>query len=185
MARILPRNVHLKNGREVVIRCGEEKDVLALLDGVKNVLLDGEGMLLEADEFSKTEAEERGWIKSLNENPQELLLVAEAEDKIVGTLDFHIAKRRRLSHSGSLGMSVQPGWRNCGVGNALLESLLQWARSVPEIEKINLNVRADNDRGIALYKKHGFVQTGCAKDAVKLGQFNFVDELSMEVFVRS
>jgi putative acetyltransferase len=81
-------------------------------------------------------------------------------------------------------MSVQPGWRSRGVGNALLGSLVAWATSVKEIEKIILRVRADNPRAIALYKKHGFVQCGLSKDVLKLDDGVYVDEVTMERFVR-
>jgi hypothetical protein len=54
------------------------------------------------------------------------------------------------------------------------------ARSVPEIETIILGVRADNHRAIALYRKHGFVQSGCAKDYLKMPSGNYVDEITME-----
>src|SRR5262245_8298378 len=111
--------------------------------------------------------------------------MAEAEGAIVGVIDFHIAARRRLSHWGSFGMSVRPGWRGCGLGNLLLERMIAWARSVPEIEKITLAVRADNRRAIALYKKHGFVQSGCARDNLKLSDGSYVDDITMELFVRS
>jgi len=185
MAFVDSQNVQLRDGRHVTIRCAQESDAAALIEAATNIFRDGEGMIAEPDEFNKTEDEERTWIRSLNENPKELLLVAESNEKIVGGIDFHIARQRRCAHWGSFGISVQPGWRNCGIGNALLTRLLQWARSSPEIEKVCLAVRADNPRAIALYKKLGFVESGRAKDAIKLGHDRFVDNLSMELFVRS
>ena len=82
-------------------------------------------------------------------------------------------------------MSVQPDWRGRGVGNALLGSLIEWASAVKAVEKITLKVRADNPRAIALYKKHGFVQSGYAKDAMRLSNGVYVDDITMERFVRS
>ena len=185
MATIDSRTVNLKDGREVVLRCAREDDAAVLLEFARTVFLDGEGMILEPEEFIKTEEEQKAWIRALNDNPRQLLLIADAGGVIVGNIDFHIGKRRRLAHSGSFGMSVRSGWRGFGVGNVLLKSLVEWARSVPEIEKITLGVRADNPRAIALYKKHGFVQSGCSRDAIKMGDGSFVDDLWMEMFVRS
>lgn len=82
-------------------------------------------------------------------------------------------------------MGVHPDWRSRGVGNVLLGSLIEWARSVPEIEKISLKVNADNHRAIALYQKHGFVQCGHSKNAIKLRDGVYVDDFTMERFVRS
>jgi RimJ/RimL family protein N-acetyltransferase len=185
MAVIPARTIQLRDGTEVVLRCAQESDALALLEAVRAVFTDGEGMVLEPEEFDKTEDQEKVWIKAINDNPRELLLLAEVGGRIVGNIDFHIAKRRRLAHTGEFGMSVQPGWRNRGIGNALLESLVEWADSVKEIEKIVLKVRADNPRAVALYKKHGFVQSGYAKDAMRLSEGVYVDDITMERFVRS
>ena len=113
------------------------------------------------------------------------LLLAEVEGRIVGNIDFHIARRRRLAHAGEFGMSVQSDWRSRGIGNALLESLIEWALTVKEVEKISLRVRADNPRAIALYKKHGFVTCGVARDAIRLSGGVYVDDIMMERFVRS
>lgn len=185
MALLPPKKTRLKDGTEVVLRCAEEGDARALLEATQTIFVDGEGMVVEPDEFIKTEDQEKEWIAALNSNPRELLLVAEVDNRIVGNIDFHIGKRRRVAHWGEFGMSVQPGWRSRGVGNALLARLIEWALSVKEVEKITLRVRADNPRAIALYKKHGFVQCGVARDAIKLSNGTYVDDIMMERFVRS
>lgn len=184
MALFPPKRIRLKDGIDAVIRSAREDDAQALLEGMQSVFRDGEGMVADPDEFTKTEDEERSWVSAFNENPQALVLVVEVRGRLIGLIDFNTAKRRRLAHSGEFGMSVQPGWRGRGVGNALLEALVAWARSVPEIEKITLKVRADNERAIALYRKHGFVQSGCARDAIKLREGVYVDDIAMERFVR-
>ena len=184
MAILPPKTIRLDDGTTILLRCAGEGDALALIEAAKNVFIDGEGMVVDPDEFTKSEDQEKLWIKGLNENPRQLLLVAEVDGRIVGNIDFHIARRRRVSHWGEFGMSVQPGWRSRGVGNALLGSLVAWATSVQEIEKIILRVRADNPRAIALYKKHGFVQCGLSKDVLKLDDGVYVDEVTMERFVR-
>ena len=183
MARITPTEFQLKDGTQLLIRCAEQSDAVRLLEAVITVVRDGDGMIVEPDEFNQGEEQEQSWIRAFNDNPRELLLVAEAAGQIVGNIGFHIAKRRRLSHSGEFGMSVHPNWRNRGIGSALLDSLVEWALSVPEIEKICLKVRADNDRAITLYKKHGFVEVGRAKRAAKLDEGLYVDEIAMERFV--
>ena len=185
MALISSKMAKLKDGRQVLIRCARESEASALLEATRIAFHDGDGMISEPDEFIRTEDDERARINELNDNPRQLLLIADVDGIIVGNIAFHIKKRRRVSHWGSFGMDVRPGWRGYGVGNVLLDSLLAWARSVPEIEKITLGVRADNHRAIALYRKHGFVQSGCAKDNLKMGDGTYIDDLTMELFVRS
>jgi RimJ/RimL family protein N-acetyltransferase len=185
MALIDSKIANLKNGRKILIRCAQEGDASALLEAFKLSFLDGAGMILTLEEYTLTEDEVKTWIKAHIEGPKDLMLVADSDGVIVGNIGFRIAKPRRCAHWGTFAMTVQPEWRSCGVGNALLDSLLAWARSVPEIEKVALAVRADNPRAIALYKKHGFALSGCAKDYLKLPDGSYIDDFTMETFVRA
>ena len=184
MASIEPKTIGLPDGRTITLRSAGESDAAALLEVNKLLFLDGEGMILGADEYLITEDEAKNWIKTHHDGPRDLLLVADSDGVIVGNIGFRAAKPRRCAHWGVFAMGVRPGWRSCGVGNALLSCLLEWAVAMPEIEKVTLAVRADNPRAIALYKKHGFVLTGCEKDYLRLSDGTYVDDLRMEKFVR-
>jgi RimJ/RimL family protein N-acetyltransferase len=184
MASLDPKTVDLKDGRKIVLRCAVESDASAVLEHFKLLMLDGEGMIMTFEEYAVSEDQLKARIKSANDDPRDLLLVAESGGMVVGSIDFNIAKRQRCSHWGSFGMGVRVGWRSSGVGNALLSRLLEWALSNPEIEKVTLAVRADNPRAVALYKKHGFVLSGCDKAYLKLSDGSYVDDLRMERFVR-
>ena len=142
-------------------------------------------MIREPDEGVQSEEELRAWIKTHLDGPRDLLLIADFQGMFVGSLDFTAAKGRRCAHWGGFGMGVRPGWRSCGIGNTLLTCLLEWAVAMPEIEKVTLAVRADNPRAIALYKKHGFVQSGYRRDYLKMQDGKYIDDLTMEIFVRS
>lgn len=185
MASIHPRTIELKDGRGIVIRCAHEGDAAALLQANKLSFVNGEGMILTAEEYTITEDEVKTWIKAHYDGPKDIMLLADFDGIIVGNIGFRIAKPRRCAHWGTFAMAVRPGWRSCGVGNALLTCLLEWAVSTPEIEKVTLAVRADNHRAIALYEKHGFVQSGCANEYLKMGDGTYIDDLTMEMFVRS
>jgi RimJ/RimL family protein N-acetyltransferase len=58
-----------------------------------------------------------------------------------------------------LGMMVADGWRGRGVGSALLQAGIDWARSVGA-HKVALQHWPTNDRATALYEKFGFVEEG-------------------------
>lgn len=184
MASLEPKTVGLTDGRTITLRSANESDAASLLEANKLLFLDGEGMILVPEEYLLTEDEVKNWIQFHNDGPRDLLLVAESNGLIVGNIGFRAAKPRRCAHWGTFAMGVQPEWRSCGVGNALLTSLLEWALSMMEIEKVTLAVRADNHRAIALYKKHGFVLSGCDKDYLRLSDGSYVDDLRMEKFVR-
>lgn len=58
-----------------------------------------------------------------------------------------------------LSMWVAPEARRGGVGSALIEALIDWARD-DGAEGLRLEVGAHNTGAIALYRKHGFRPTG-------------------------
>lgn len=50
-------------------------------------------------------------------------------------------------------------------------------------EQIELGVYADNKKGIALYKKMGFQETGRILRAYKLKDGTYIDEINMVLFL--
>jgi RimJ/RimL family protein N-acetyltransferase len=92
-------------------------------------------------------------------------------DRIVGSLNFIGGSRERTKHKGEFGMSVLKDFWGLGIGSALLQSLIEWAKG-SGIRKIQLEVMADNERAINLYKKFGFKIEGRKEKAVfKNGEY--------------
>jgi putative acetyltransferase len=56
-------------------------------------------------------------------------------------------------------MMVARDWRGRGVGTALMEHAIAWARE-QGLHKLALDVFAHNEPAIALYRKLGFVEEG-------------------------
>src|SRR5690349_22185356 len=97
-----------------------------------------------------TVEQEKASIEQYAASPRALLLVAEDAGTIVGELTLRcISPRRALQHVASLGMSVHSGHRRRGIGRALLEHAIEWAKGIG-ITRIELYVFADNAPAIAL-----------------------------------
>jgi len=82
-------------------------------------------------------------------------VVAVADGQVVGIIHVEVSRHG----FGDLGMLVHRDWRGRGVGSALLEAAIVWARGTG-LHKLCLEVFAHNEAGIALYRKAGFVQEG-------------------------
>jgi ribosomal protein S18 acetylase RimI-like enzyme len=81
--------------------------------------------------------------------------VAVAGAEIVGSLHLE-----ESAHGfGEIGMAVARKWRGRGVGSALLETAIEFARR-RGLHKLSLGVFAHNAAAIALYRKFGFVEEG-------------------------
>ncbi|HEY5990376.1 MAG TPA: GNAT family N-acetyltransferase, partial [Streptosporangiaceae bacterium] len=82
-------------------------------------------------------------------------LVAVADGQIVGMLHVEVSRHG----FGEVGMLVDRGWRGRGVGLALVQAAIGWARG-QRLHKLCLDVFAHNTAAIALYRKSGFVEEG-------------------------
>jgi RimJ/RimL family protein N-acetyltransferase len=81
--------------------------------------------------------------------------VAEAEGDVVGELAVH----HRGTGPATIGMGVGAAWRGRGVGTALMQACVEWARA-KGVHKLSLEVFPWNEAAISLYRKFGFVEEG-------------------------
>jgi len=75
-------------------------------------------------------------------------------------IDLTGHERKIMSHTAMIGMSIKEGWRNKGVGTYLIKGVLDWAKAASDLEVIWLDVYANNELGLGLYKKMGFKISG-------------------------
>jgi RimJ/RimL family protein N-acetyltransferase len=92
-------------------------------------------------------------------------VVALADGELVGWSDVLPKDRPIHSHVGVLGIGVLPAFRGKGIGAALLHAALQAAQQRGYV-RIELTVRAENARAVALYEKFGFEKEGVCRDAI-------------------
>jgi putative acetyltransferase len=83
-------------------------------------------------------------------------LVAEADGRVVGDINFFIAENPRLSHSAGFGISVHPDYWGRGVGGRLMEAMLDLADNWLNLRRVWLEVYTDNLPAVYLYEKYGF-----------------------------
>lgn len=183
MAAITPTTIRLKDGTAVGLRTPAEDDAAAALAYARLNIEDGVGSISTPEEFTLTVDEERKFLTDHLAHPDDLVIIAEHDGAIVGFINFKASRRKRLAHHGSFGVSVHPDWRSRGIGRALLEALLGWARANPRITKVGLAVIADNDRAIALYRKLGFIEEGRRVNEIRYEDGHYADDLLMYVLV--
>jgi ribosomal protein S18 acetylase RimI-like enzyme len=104
-------------------------------------------------------------------------VVALDGERVVGWCDVTPHDRPATRHCGVLGIGVLPEWRGSGVGRRLIEAALLSARAYPLV-RIELVVRADNARAIALYRKVGFGAEGHRRRALLVDGV-YYDDITM------
>jgi RimJ/RimL family protein N-acetyltransferase len=94
-------------------------------------------------------------------------IVKNQKGKVIAVATCFSRKRKRLSHVSELGISVQKNYWRKGIGNALMDRLIEYCKAIG-VEKIELRVNADNKEAIALYKKKDFEIEGFLKREKKI-----------------
>lgn len=164
---------------QIKIRVATEEDAENILAIQSEVLAEEDYLITTLEEFQQTIGEQKKWIQAKLANEQEIILIAQYQEKTVGWLVFQTPNRKRLAHTGSFGMLILNEYRGLGIGKRLLEQLLKWAELNPHIEKISLGVFSTNESAIALYKKMGFVEEGRKINEIKLNDKQYIDDVLM------
>lgn len=104
-------------------------------------------------------------------------MVAKVGNEVVGWCDVQRHTFQSHAHRGTLGMGIVSKYRGQGIGMQLLTATLDVAHKTG-MTRIEFNVRADNLRAIALYRKAGFEEEGILHKAVCVDG-EFFDALAM------
>lgn len=169
----------LKDSNRALVKLQSRDGVEESLELIRKVAK--EGLYLMEDDVDQNRIEwTKGQMKANGEDV--LFIVAKVYGKIVGNLDLvRYGKWPKTDHVRYLDMAVLDGFRSIGIGNALMDYSIAWARS-KGLEKIILEVFSTNDRAIKLYKKFGFVVEGTNRDSVNLSGVK-VDIIQMSLFL--
>lgn len=179
-----PFPITLKNNTVVLIREAVPDDAECLLETVKTYVKDSAYLLTTPEEFDLTADKEREWIQSFIEHDNSLLLVAECNGKIIGNIDLTGGRKNRTKHTSLIGISLLKEWQNIGLGTALFNCAIGWARSKSPIELLWLQVVGPNSNAIALYNKMGFTESGRQKGYFRLSENRYEDNVTMSLAIK-
>ena len=171
----------MKSGPAIVVRSARTSDLPAMLRNLKSVV---DEQVYTWTERVGSEKKER--LLAGIRNPKSLSVVAQlaGEKGIVGQLSLSLpGDVRKVSHVRNLSILVVKGYRDRGVGKALLQYAIDWARRKEGVEKIHLGVFSTNARAIGLYKAMGFEVEGVLRRQYVIKAAH-VDEILMCLFVK-
>ena len=138
-----------------------------------------EGWLISIAGEWRSAADERRYLKALRRYPHAAVFVAEeGNGVIVGRLSVGRDPHPSSAHVADVGLMVAMAARRQGVGRALLEAAIAWARTAG-VRKLELHVFPWNEAGIALYEAVGFEREGYRKAHYRRGDGGYVDAILM------
>ncbi|MBP5309893.1 MAG: GNAT family N-acetyltransferase [Lachnospiraceae bacterium] len=164
-----------KLGRTVVLRNARPEDSEDLIKYLKKTCGETPYLIREPDEITITEEKEKQFIQAKIDDERELLLVAFIDGKHVGNCSLmSIAPYRRYSHRCDIAIALYKEYCGCGIGKAMLQTVLNVAKSVG-YEQAELEVMAENKDAIAMYEKLGFKKFGTFPDNMKYADESYMD----------
>jgi RimJ/RimL family protein N-acetyltransferase len=147
--------------RDFTIRPAEPGDAAALVALANEVGSEPGGWLITTSNW-RTVNDERRYLRSIRRYSHAAVYVAEAEEGVVGRLSVGRDPHPASHHVADRGLMVAQSYRRRGVGRALLEAAVDWARS-HGVSKLELHVFPHNEGAIALYDQFGFEREGYRK----------------------
>jgi len=144
------------NGFE--IREGRPGDASALVELARAVSSEEGDWLLATDGWRSASAERR-YLRAVRRSAHAAVFVAEVPEGLVGRLSVSRDPHPASRHVADLGLMVAAAYRRRGIGRALLEATVEWARR-HGVSKLELHVFPHNEPALRLYESFGFVREG-------------------------
>ena len=152
--------IPLKDGRTCTLRNGTAEDGQALLNSFILTHAQTDFLVDYPDEITLTVEQEIQFLKDKAESGNEIQILAETGGSIVGTAGIWcIRNREKIRHRAGFGVAVEEAYWRLGIGRALTEACIECAGAAGYTQ-LELDVLADNERALALYRSLGFVEYG-------------------------
>ena len=180
--QIQPHTIHLKDGREVLLRSPERGDAQAMLDYMRVTSGETHFMARYPEECPTDVQWEYDFLDRITPHAKSFMLVAILDGELVGGCSvMAVSGHIKTRHRGSLGISIkQKAWS--GLGTAMIEAALRQAKE-NGFEQVELGVFEDNPRARHLYEKLGFQEQGRTLRAFRLKDGTYRDEIQMVKFL--
>ncbi len=141
------------------------------------------GVVHTLDEIEQNSHESYDHISDFLRNRRGLWLKAQNEQgEIIGEVDITIKNLLRINHNGNLTIGILPEYQNQGLGFALMNAAILWAKNV-QLKRLELSVFKNNFSAIKLYEKCGFIVEGVRKNFLHIETEIFIDDVLMAKYL--
>lgn len=166
------------NGHELLFRNAAEEDAEMLLSYLKTTCGETRFLVKEPEEITMTTEQEKAFITRQNESAESILMLGFLDGEYVGNCSLMGNSTGRFKHRASIGIALYQKYTGLGIGRKMLEYLIELAEE-KGMEQLELEVVADNERAVSLYKKLGFEICGTFPKQMKYKDGTYADAYFM------
>lgn len=154
------KEIKLKDGRTCTLRNCTAEDGKAVLDVFNLTHEQTDWMLTYPDEMTFTVEQESKFLQDRTDSNDEIEILAEVDGRVAGTAGIScVGRKDKLKHRAESGIGIDKSYWGLGIGRALMKACIECAEAAG-YSQLELDVAADNERAIGLYKSEGFVEFG-------------------------
>jgi len=146
---------------EIREACGADAEKMIIYN--KKVGSETDFLSFDEKTFDISEKKETGFLERFKNSKRDLMLVALDGEKIIACASVEGEKKARYSHRAELSVTVLKEYWGKGIGSMIIEKLVEFSKE-SSYKNLYLDVRADNERAISLYRKFGFERIGIYKE---------------------
>lgn len=166
------------NGHGLLLRNPERSDAEQMLQYMKVTSRETRFLIREPEEITMTPEDECRFIDSQNESADSLIVLGFLDGEYVGNCALARSGRSRFRHRAEVCIALYQQYTGMGIGTVMLDRMIRQARDMG-LEQLALEVVADNEKAIALYKKMGFAVYGTFPQNMKYSDGSYADMLWM------
>ena len=150
----------LKNGKEAWLRNGCMSDGAAVFETFNQTHGETDFLLSYPDENSFDAEQEGKFLDEKTKSTNGIEIIALVDGRVVGTAGIEpIGTKHKVKHRAGFGIGILREYWGLGLGRALTRACIQCARDAGYVQ-LELDVVADNERAIRMYRDLGFVEYG-------------------------
>ena len=168
-----PKTYVLKNGQTLLLREAVPDDAPRVLAYLNRVGGESDNLLFGKDGFPLPVEREAAFLEGQRQEERSILVLGFAGEELVCVASCDaLTARERVAHRASVSLTVARDYWGQGIGRGVMEALIAFARQAG-LEVLQLEVRADNTRAVALYEHLGFEKLGLYRNFMKVNGQGF------------
>ena len=154
------REIKLKNGKTCLFRNAGSKDAEAYMDYFEQAHSETDYLTTYPGETARNVAAEAEYLRKVTDSANEIEICAFLDGKLTGSAGITmIHDRIKTRHRAEFGISIIKEYWGLGIGTELTRTCIRCAEEAGYLQ-LELEVVADNEEAVRLYRKLGFTEFG-------------------------